>query len=779
VIIALIASAVSVAFATAGTPGHDPANGSWVGGLQLSPGPEPLVLWRLPGSGGHLGTCIYANMNGPLTGPYSRRTTINDAVFGELNHLYATESTSDVQLAELSALNGHKYDRVDKGLQWSYVMNGQGGMSVADADRMLARASDLAGPYAVTVSWPTTDVTPDTAYQATVTVMSASGIPVPDAAVSVTGTNVTLPAGSAITNTSGHAVIGFRIPAGTSSTFTISASVQSWTTVDVFASPGEQDMLVSGAPGTQSGQHTGPIARARAVDLVKVDANDPSSRPVPGYTYEVTDSSGRVVDASVTTGTSASAAPLGSLIVGATYYAKEIGVPAGAQLYIPAQSTMTFTVSPGVGPWTLVAKDPAIPTPSISTQVNVASAVLGQQLSDIVTVAGDDGENGTIHATLYGPLVPGPSAACSNLSLAQYLAAPAHQFTLPVSGSSARGNGVHRVLGPTVTKAGCWGWAETLTLTPSGASASSPPTAPNESTLASQPQLTTTASAQVSAPGFVLSDRVVVSGMAGQGGSMRATLYGPLPADRSGCRSYTDAAWRAAIRSTGQALAAGTTTSRITGDGTYVATPVTLSKGGCYTYEETLTPDSTPTSSVATPFGVPTESTLVLTPSVTTLASANRVDVGSAISDHVSVFGTFGTSGAVAGELLGPRPDHSGSCAGLDWSGAPIAATIPPRTITGDLSFATPATRLSAAGCYTFVESLFLGGASTPFVRTTPGLVTETVLARRPVPIVPIVPATPRLATTGVPAMDLSLIGLSTAIGGAVLTRLGLRTRRR
>src|SRR3981081_3542915 len=104
--------------------------------------------------------------------------------------------------------------------------------------------------------------------------MLASGMPVPDATVMITGSNVTLASVSATTNRSGQATVGFRIPVGTSSTFTISASVRSWTTVDVLASAGEQDMLGAGAPGTQSGQHTGPIARERAVNLIKVDAND-------------------------------------------------------------------------------------------------------------------------------------------------------------------------------------------------------------------------------------------------------------------------------------------------------------------------------------------------------------------------------------------------------------------------------------------------------------------------------------------------------------------------
>ena len=127
--------ATSVALAVAGTPGHDPANGSWVGGLVLSPGPEPLVLWRLPGAGGRFGTCIQSGSNGPLRGTYTESGIITDPVYAELNHLYAQPGTSDVRLAELSALNSAKYDLVDKHVQWSYLVNGQGATSVADAAR--------------------------------------------------------------------------------------------------------------------------------------------------------------------------------------------------------------------------------------------------------------------------------------------------------------------------------------------------------------------------------------------------------------------------------------------------------------------------------------------------------------------------------------------------------------------------------------------------------------------------------------------------------------------
>src|SRR6185437_11766947 len=138
-------------------------------------------------------------------------------------HLYGRSSTSDVQLAELSALNSAKYDLVDKSAQWGYVTRGEGGMSVADADAMLARATSLAGPYKITVSWPAADKLVNTAYTASIAVRSAAGVGVSGAVVTLTGSNVTLSKTSVTTNSGGNATVGFRIPAGTSSTLTITA----------------------------------------------------------------------------------------------------------------------------------------------------------------------------------------------------------------------------------------------------------------------------------------------------------------------------------------------------------------------------------------------------------------------------------------------------------------------------------------------------------------------------------------------------------------------------
>ena len=472
----------------AGTPGHDPANGSWVGGLVLAPGPEPLVLWQLPGSGGRLGTCITAGGNGPARGPYRYIATITDAVYAELNHLYAQPGTSDVRLAELSALNSAKYDRADKKVQWSYLVNGQGGTSVADADAMLSRAAELAGPYAVSVSWPVADNRTEHAYTATVTVRSASGHPVPAARVSLTATNATLTSTAATTDSGGHAYVGFTIPRGTSSTFTIRASVQSWTTLQTWSSPGQQTMLVAGTPNTQAGQHTGAVVRTRLVHLVKTAIGDARGVPEAGYVYEISDEHGQVVAPAVTSTAGPSAAAVGDLLVGESYRARELKVPPGAHLYIPTENTVSFTVPAGIEPWTFVATDPSVPHPTVITHASAEVARIGQVLADDVDVSGDDGEDGVIDATVHGPVVV-PSGRCGDVTLDQYGAAPLHTVSVAVVGARGRGNGRYRVTGPVAAAAGCWGWSEKLTLRPSGATATSPPTAAHESTLVTRPSI--------------------------------------------------------------------------------------------------------------------------------------------------------------------------------------------------------------------------------------------------------------------------------------------------
>jgi len=125
----------------------------------------------------------------------------------------------------------------------------------------------------------------------------------------------------------------------------------------------------------------------------------------------------------------------------------------------------------------VIVDDPPNPTSTVATQVTVDSGLPGTVLSDDVTISGDDGESGVISATLYGPVAPPASNSCSDLTLAQWEAGATQNFSVDITG-----NGTYTVTGPTATSAGCYGWSDTVTLTPSSTTSSSPPTDPGEST---------------------------------------------------------------------------------------------------------------------------------------------------------------------------------------------------------------------------------------------------------------------------------------------------------
>ena len=90
---------------------------------------------------------------------------------------------------------------------------------------------------------------------------------------------------------------------------------------------------------------------------------------------------------------------------------------------------------------------------------------------------------------------------------------------------------------------------------------------------------------------------------------------------------------------------------------------------------------------------------------ITTHTSRSQGVVGDQITDHVSVTGLLGHSGTLSWTFLGPVAPVSGSCAGVDWSTAPVIATGQMYfTDHGDQN--TPEHGVSAPGCYSFADSL-------------------------------------------------------------------------
>jgi hypothetical protein len=187
---------------------------------------------------------------------------------------------------------------------------------------------------------------------------------------------------------------------------------------------------------------------------------------------------------------------------------------------------------------------------------------------------------------------------------------------------------------------------------------------------------------------------------------------------------------------------AGSGSLRATGNKDLRTPSVTVRRAGCYTYSQEVlaTPVTDPATSAP---GLATETSLVTrrTPRITTVVSDQRALVGARIRDTVRIAGlAWNDTVTVQWRLHGPLASASStSCAGLRWSGAPLARSGSMK-VTGNKRFRTPYVVLSRPGCYTYSERV-LATASTTEASSRPGLVRETSLVTRPVtPIVPEVP---------------------------------------
>jgi len=444
----------------------------------------------------------------------------------------------------------------------------------------------------------------------------------------------------------------------------------------------------------------------------------------------------------------------------------------------PVSSSVSVNGNAVVAP--PVATPPAL---TIGTVASPQSAAPGATLRDTVTVGGDTGENGTINATLFGPVQP--NADGSPLTLAQYQAAPAQQFTAPINGAVNMGNGNVVIQGPVVTQPGTYGWAETATVTAAGGTApngtaTSAPTAPMESQVVTPAvvpvpvvtppaTLKTAVSQQFSTPGDVLKDTITVTGAAAAGGKVEAELYyQPFANGSTVCSTITPADWAAFIAAHPESKVFDQVIP-VTGPGDVVTMPYTVQAPGCFTYAEVFTPAAAagapaPATVVTAPGDV-TESSTAIAPMVTTTASAQNVSDTAAVTDTVVVTGLHGATGVVSGQLLGPvnAPAGATNCAGVSFAGATPVGSFADFPVAKDGSFVSGAVNVKPGvnGCYSFVETLKVDQLAGRTVVTTPaGVPSETVLATTavvvpviPAPVVPVVPVIPAPVVPVVPVV--------------------------
>jgi hypothetical protein len=252
------------------------------------------------------------------------------------------------------------------------------------------------------------------------------------------------------------------------------------------------------------------------------------------------------------------------------------------------------------------------------------------------------------------------------------------------------------------------------------------------------PEITTRTSTATAVPGTALRDLVTISGLPNDTERhVIASLFGPFPS-QPGADSCTESA------RVGQASFA------VTRNGTVTTPPVTVNEPGYYVWTESLPGDDW-TNPVTTPCGIVEETTVVErprprvpnTPMVHTVASSRHLLVGSPIHDLVLVGGLLeGQSVEVRWTLLGPIAPRRGSCAGLDWTRAPVIAKGALQATRNGLFRTTPV-EVRAPGCVTFTERL-PATAGTAAISTRPGEASETVLVTRPaVPVVPEIPSGP------------------------------------
>jgi hypothetical protein len=381
-------------------------------------------------------------------------------------------------------------------------------------------------------------------------------------------------------------------------------------------------------------------------------------------------------------------------------------------------TTMGVTVASGAATPT---EQSQIGVPLIATTAQSADALAGQALSDTVTVSGDDGEDGTLHATLYGPVAPA-DGSCAGLSETAWTAAAGESFTVPITGTGA----VNVPPRPTTVKAtapGCYGWGAVLTLSTSRATATSAPTVVAEQTLVDQPGVATVASAHVVVAGGTLSDRVSVTGMTGRSGTLTDRLYGPLAPPATGCSALTAQEWTTDVAH-GTPVAT-TITGTEAGNETVTLGPSgPLSQVGCYRWIVTLAVATQNLTSA----GSTAEGAVVLAPAVATVATDHLAVADNTMTDQVTVSGLDGTPGILTGTLFGPLPPPNGhSCVGITWAHAPVAGHLVALHVTRDGTYTTAPTPLPASGCYSYAETLSADGVT---VHNSPaGYPTETVLA--------------------------------------------------
>jgi hypothetical protein len=359
--------------------------------------------------------------------------------------------------------------------------------------------------------------------------------------------------------------------------------------------------------------------------------------------------------------------------------------PNGQRLAAPASQTVSAAVR-------AVAKRPV----DVATVGAPPPVSVGRATSDRIAIRGAaPSRRSKVEVRIHGPFPSVDAIRC--------IGTPAWRRTF-----TAKGPGVFRTPSARLERVGWYAYVEVVPGDRSHAGSTTRCASPAKRfRVEARPRVRTVISSRQVRPGTAVFDRVRVDGLAGQGATVHAALYGPF-------------ATRRAISCAGTPIWTGSFAAA--GDGEHRTASVTLSRPGFYTYREWI-PATGFVRATRTRCGEEAETTIVRAqPAVTTVVSAEVVRPGVRIFDRIRVSGLGRSSAAIAVELFGPFASRSAmQCDGTPyWSGRVTAR--------GDGELSSPGAVVAAAGFYTYRERL-LGSDAVTGLTTECALASETALA--------------------------------------------------
>jgi hypothetical protein len=331
---------------------------------------------------------------------------------------------------------------------------------------------------------------------------------------------------------------------------------------------------------------------------------------------------------------------------------------------------------------------------------------------------------------LYGPATADPAGSCTSVDWTS--------FTVPLDSGTINvtGDGTYTTPASDLTSAGigCYTYTESLPATTSGTAASTPLGVSTETfALITTPQPTTSANQSLPNPRTSVSDAFTISDTYGYSGTVAWSLLGPVAPIAGSCSAIS---WSGVTAYSGgnQSFTGNQTALTVPTGGTTVGAP------GCYSWADEVTGPDFLGPSTDTGGGntgevfqvVPYQPTLATTAVPAYNAGTNTVtDTVVVGSSDLGKGNGAPASAVLTWTLYGPVPAVSGGCGPSDidtatWLAAPSQTGT--NNVVNGTNTLTSSVTLTAAGCYSYTDSLAATGDTLDVATTSPGVGSETFL---------------------------------------------------